>query len=124
MPKSTISRFNKNEKMTKAAYVAKGSKMIKKKPRSLIIEEIDKLLLVFINVRQLKGDSLSEAFICEKALDIHSDIVKKILGANSKDFDFKVGRGWLKKDKKEVEFTVYLDMERRQLLTRKRQRSL
>ena len=28
---------------------------------------------------------LSEAFICEKALDVDGDLVKKTLGANSKD---------------------------------------
>ena len=67
---------------------------------------------VFINGKQLKGDSLSEAIICEKALDIYGDLVMKTLGANSKNFDFKSSRGWLKKSKKEVEFTVYLDMER------------
>ena len=47
---------------------------------------------MLINEKQLKGDSLSEAFICEKALDIYGDLVKKTLGANSKEFDFKASR--------------------------------
>ena len=55
MTKSTISTFFKN-KMIKAANVAKGSKVISKQ-RPQIIEEIEKLLLVFINVKQLKCDS-------------------------------------------------------------------
>ena len=52
---------------------------------------------MFINEIQLKGNSLSEAFICEKALDIYGDIVRKTIGANSNDFDFKAIRGWFKK---------------------------
>ena len=40
------------------------------KQRPQIIEQAKKLSLLFINEKQLKGGSLSEAFICEKALDI------------------------------------------------------
>ena len=72
----------------------------------------------------MKGDSLSEAFIFEKALDIYGDLVMKTLGANSKDFDFKVSRGWFKRFRKEMEFAVYIDMDRQQVQTRKKQRSL
>ena len=54
----------------------------------------------------MKGDDLSEAFICEKTLDIYCCIVKKTLGTNSKDFDFKESRRWLKKSIKEVKFSV------------------
>ena len=68
--------------------------------RPQIIEEVEELLLVFIKEKQLKGDSLSEAFICEKALDIYGDLVKKTLGAISKDFGFKARRGWYKKLRK------------------------
>ena len=63
--------------------------------RPQMFEVVEKLLLVFINEKQLKEDSLSEAFISEEALDIHDDLVKKTLCANSKDFDFKASRGWL-----------------------------
>ena len=67
-----------------------------------------KLLLLFINEYQLKGDSLSETFICEKAQDIYGDLVRKTIGANSKHLDIKVDRRWFEKCKKEMEFTVYL----------------
>ena len=66
MPKSTISTFSKYNEMVKAANVAKGAKVISKQ-RLQIIKEVDELLLVFINDKQLKGDSLSEALICEKS---------------------------------------------------------
>jgi len=99
IPKSTISTFLKNKEILKAADVAKGSKGISKQ-RPQIIEEVEKLLLVFINEKQLKGDSVSEAFICEKALNIYGDLVNKIPGASSKDFDFNASRGWFEKFKK------------------------
>ena len=67
------------------------------KLRPQISEEFKKLLLMYINEKQLKGDSLSEAFICEKALDIYGHLVNKTLGANFKDFDFKACRGCPKK---------------------------
>ena len=51
--------------MIKAASVAKGSKVITKQ-RPKIIEEAEKLLLVFIHEKQPKWQSLSEAFICKK----------------------------------------------------------
>ena len=92
------------------------------KQRPQTIEEVEALLLVLINEKQLKRDSLSEAFICEKALDIYGELVKKTLGANSKDFDFKASRRWFEKLKQDAEFTEYLNMEMRQVQARKRQR--
>ena len=80
--------------MIETANVAKGSKVISRQ-RPQIIEEVEELLLVFINEKQLKGDSLCEAFICENALDFYGDLVKKTFGANSKDFEFKASKGWL-----------------------------
>ena len=109
--------------MINAVNVAKGYKVISKQ-RPQIIEDVDKLLPLFINEKQWKVDSLSKAFICENALDIYGDLVKKTLCASSKDFDIKSSRVWFKCLRKEVEFTVYLDMERRQVQAKKRQRSL
>ena len=45
---STISTFVKNKEMIKAAYSEKRSNVISSQ-RPLIIEEVDKLLLVLIN---------------------------------------------------------------------------
>ena len=73
MTKSTMSTFLMNKEMINAANVTKGSKVIRKQ-RPQIIEEVVKLLFV------KKGDSLSEAFICEKTLDIYGDLVRKTLG--------------------------------------------
>ena len=75
MPKSIISTFLKNKEMIKVADVTKGSNVLSKQ-RPQIIEEVEKLLLVFIDENQLKWDSLSEAFVCEKALSIYPDPAK------------------------------------------------
>ena len=63
MPNLAISTFLKYREMIKAANVVKGSKVISKQSPQIIVE-VEKLLLVFNNGKQLKGDSLSEAFIC------------------------------------------------------------
>ena len=54
MSRSAVSTFLKNKEMIKSANVAKGSKVISKQ-RPQIIEEVESLLLMFINVKHLKG---------------------------------------------------------------------
>ena len=106
MPISTISMFLMNKEMIKAVNVTKGSKVISRQ-RPQIIEDVEKSLFVFINEKQLKEDSLGEAFICENALDIYGDLVKKILGANSKDLTSKQAEDASKSFLNEVQFTMY-----------------
>ena len=67
MAKSTISTIIKNKEKIKGADVGEGVTVISKQ-RQPILEEVEKLLLVYINEVQLKGDNISESFICEKAL--------------------------------------------------------
>ena len=55
------------------ADVAKGVTAISKE-RPSILEEVEKLLLVYINEVQLRGDNISESLICEKALEIYDDL--------------------------------------------------
>ena len=43
---------------------------------------------------------MSEALICEKALDIYGVLVKITLGTNSKDLHQKPSRGWFELKKK------------------------
>ena len=64
--------------MIKGADVAKGVTVISKQ-RPPILEEVEKLLLVYTNINevQLKDENISESFICEKALEIYDDLVKK-----------------------------------------------
>ncbi|XP_067135000.1 tigger transposable element-derived protein 1-like [Centruroides vittatus] len=93
MAKSTISTILKNKETIKRANVAKGVTTLTKQ-RPQILEEVEKLLLIFINEKQLRGDSISETFICEKALEIYDDLVKKTPGTSTSAFVFKASRGW------------------------------
>ena len=78
MAKSTISTIIKNKEVIKRADVAKGVTVISKQ-RPPILQEVEKLLLVYINEVQLKGDIINESFICEEALEIYDDLLKKTL---------------------------------------------
>jgi hypothetical protein len=48
--------------------------------------------MVWINEKQLAGDGVSEAIICEKARLLHSDITRDISAFSAEEF--KVSKGW------------------------------
>lgn len=99
MSKSTISTILKKKEQLKEANVSKGVSIITKQ-RPKIIDEVERLLLVYINEKQLEGASISEAFIREKALQIYEDLKKKTPGTSAlSDFVFKASRGWFEKFK-------------------------
>ena len=98
MAKSTIYTIIKNKEVIKGADVAEGVTVISKQ-RPPIFEEVEKLLLVYINEVQLKVDNISESFICVKALEIYDDLVKKKPGTNNDTFEFKASRRWFEKFK-------------------------
>ena len=103
MAKSTISTILKNKEVIKAADVAKGVTVITIQ-RPQIIEEVEKLLIVYIRDRELRGDSISESLICEKALEIYDDLLKKNPSTSAGDnFEFKASRGWFEKFRKRSE---------------------
>ncbi|KAG2463834.1 KDM4B demethylase, partial [Polypterus senegalus] len=62
--------------LNKAADIAKGVTVLTKQ-RLRVLEEVEKLLLVWLNEKQLAGDSVSEAMLCEKARKIHGDLLNK-----------------------------------------------
>ncbi|KAJ7338433.1 hypothetical protein JRQ81_012087, partial [Phrynocephalus forsythii] len=81
MPRTTIATIIKNKDMIKEADVAKGvSILTKSRPQS--VEEMEKLLLIWINEKQVAGDSISESLICEKVLRLHADIIARSPGAS------------------------------------------
>ena len=77
--KSTISSILAKKKEIKEADVAKGVNVLSKQ-RSQTMEDVEKLLLVWINELQLAWDSVSEGIICEKARQLYSDLVRKTPG--------------------------------------------
>jgi hypothetical protein len=66
MAKSTISTILKNRQTIKKADVARGMTVITKQ-RSQTVEEVDKLLLIWVKDTMLAGNSIFEGIICEKA---------------------------------------------------------
>jgi hypothetical protein len=69
---STICTILKNRETIKKADVARGVTVFTKQ-RSQTIEEVEKLLLIWINDNMLAGNSVSEGMICEKARRLHED---------------------------------------------------
>ncbi|CAI5768740.1 transposable element-derived 1-like [Podarcis lilfordi] len=98
MPRTTISTIFKNKDAIKGASVAKGVKTLTRK-RTQMIEEMEKLLLIWITEKQLSGDSISPSIICEKALSLHADLIKNTPGGSAEGEIFKASRGWFEKFK-------------------------
>uniref|UniRef100_UPI00358F173F tigger transposable element-derived protein 1-like n=1 Tax=Myxine glutinosa TaxID=7769 RepID=UPI00358F173F len=99
MPKSTVCTILKNKEVIKAADVAKGVTTLTPR-RSKFMEEMEKLLLVWINEKQLVGAAISEGIICEKAKLLHGDLIKDLPGSSADDDEFKASRGWFEKFKR------------------------
>jgi hypothetical protein len=92
MAKSTISTILKNREAIKAADVAKVVISLTGK-RLPAVEEVEKLLIVWINEKQLAGDSVSETIICEKVKLLYTDITRHTPGSSAEEF--KASKGWL-----------------------------
>ncbi|XP_021097366.1 zinc finger and SCAN domain-containing protein 29 isoform X2 [Heterocephalus glaber] len=99
MAKSTISTILKNKDAIKGADVAKGVTVLTKQ-RTQALEEVEKLLLVWLNEKQLTGDRVSEAMICEKARKLHSDLLQENPSISATSNEFKASRGWFDKFRK------------------------
>ncbi|XP_043575633.1 tigger transposable element-derived protein 1-like [Chiloscyllium plagiosum] len=96
MAKSTICIILKNKEAQKAADVAKGVIILTKQPK--LLDEVEKLLLVWINQKELAGDSVNETIICEKALHIHRDLLATPPSTSTARVEeSKASRGWFDK---------------------------
>jgi len=62
------------------------------------VEEVEKLLMVWINEKQLADDNVSGAIICEKAALLYSDITRDTPGSSAEKF--KASKGWFENFKK------------------------
>jgi len=109
MAKSTISTILKNRDAIKAVDVAKGVKSFTSK-RLPAVEEVEKLLMVWINEKQLAGDNVSEVINCEKARLLYSDITRDTLVLVLKNL--RLVKGGLTILEREQGFTVWLGMEK------------
>ncbi|XP_037114879.1 tigger transposable element-derived protein 1-like [Syngnathus acus] len=94
LAKSTVCTILKNKASIKAADVAKGVTLLTKQ-RPQILEEVEKLLLLWVNVKELAGDGVRAAAVIEKAKQLHSDLVAGAQSASRVQCDkFKASRGW------------------------------
>nr|XP_053634361.1 tigger transposable element-derived protein 1-like [Cherax quadricarinatus] len=97
-PQSTIATIVAKKTAIKEAVLAKGATMFSKL-RSQVIEDIERLLLVWINEKQIAGDSISQAIICEKARKLHEDLIRKMPATSGDVSEFKASKGWFERFK-------------------------
>lgn len=71
-----VSTVIKNKEAIKKADVAKEVKAILKQ-HSQTFKGVERLLLIWVNKKQLVGDSVSEGMICQKAKLLHAKIILK-----------------------------------------------
>ncbi|XP_019721512.1 tigger transposable element-derived protein 1-like [Hippocampus comes] len=89
LPKSTVCTILKNKASIKAADVAKGVTLLTKQ-RPQILEDVEKLLLLWVNEQELAGGGVSASAVIKKAKRLYGDLV-----ADSGQCDnFKASRGW------------------------------
>jgi len=100
---SSIARILKKKEEIKAASVAAGVKTLaSQSQRSSVNEEMEKLLMIWINERQVAGDTITQEMICSKARIIYEDLKKNVAGHSTAEAEeeFKGSRGWFEKFKR------------------------
>jgi hypothetical protein len=65
-------------------------------------EEMEKLLMIWMNERQMAGDTVSQEMICSKARMIYENLKKNVAGHSTAEAEeeFKGSRGWFEKFKR------------------------
>ena len=97
---STICTIVKNKDAIKRLTPAKGITTMSRR-RTATHERMEHLLLVWIQEKQLAGDSVSEAIICEKARQIYGDLLKQLSSEERESvMDFHASSGWFKNFRK------------------------
>ncbi|XP_068180499.1 tigger transposable element-derived protein 1-like isoform X2 [Antennarius striatus] len=102
---STISTFLRQKEAIKAITPSKGLAVISKR-RSAVNDEMERLLLLWIKEKEMAGDIVTDAIICEKATVIFNDLVEEDSGEGKlakEHQEFKASRGWFEKFKKRTE---------------------
>ena len=103
---STISTILKQKDAIKAVKPSKGITILSKR-RSPTLEEMERLLLIWIKDKEIAGDTITEVIICEKACAIYADLKAADNGGDAGESstdttveEFKASRGWFEKFKK------------------------
>ena len=94
MAKSMISTILKNKEEIKSAQVTKGNSRLSSSHCN-ITEQMETLLLVWINEKQMAVDSDSEVIICEKAKQLFEELGAKAPSTNTTPVkEFFGAKGW------------------------------
>lgn len=110
MVQSMICTILKKKDSLKAINVTKGVSMLMQQ-RSQVLYEVESLLLVWINEKQLAEESIGEALICKKALFLHGDLVPKTQSSSSASTDeFKARQNSLQMARQTDSFTHFYDI--------------
>uniref|UniRef100_A0A8C8S8U6 HTH CENPB-type domain-containing protein n=1 Tax=Pelusios castaneus TaxID=367368 RepID=A0A8C8S8U6_9SAUR len=76
-----------------------------------IHENMEKLLMVWLMEKQLAGDTVTKAIICEKARAIYADLLQQTPGTLMDEAlgePFKASQGWFENFKKRTAHFSYL----------------
>ncbi|XP_060135421.1 tigger transposable element-derived protein 1-like [Zootoca vivipara] len=96
---STIGTILKMREKILAMDAAKGVTRIMPN-RPAVLEEVEKLLLIWMQEKQHAGDTVTEAVICEKAKALHADLIQQQAGPSDAEPEvFKASRGWFERFK-------------------------
>ncbi|XP_063307083.1 tigger transposable element-derived protein 1-like isoform X3 [Pelobates fuscus] len=94
---STIATILKMKKKITGRDAAKGVTRVSKQ-RPPVLDEVEKLLLLWIEQKQRAGDIVTEAIICKKAKALHADLNQQP-GMSPDVEGFKASRGWFERFK-------------------------
>jgi hypothetical protein len=100
---SSIATILKKKEEIKAASVAAGVKTLaSQSQRSSVNEEMERLLMIWINERQMAGDTMTQEMICSKARMIYEILKENVAGHSTAEAEeeFKGSRGWFEKFKR------------------------
>lgn len=96
---STICTILKNKDRLKEVEVSKG--VTRLSSRSRILDEVEKLLLIWLNEKQSRGENININTVCEKAKLIFDNLTKDTPSTTGEE-DFKGSRGWFQKFKRRI----------------------
>ena len=69
------------------------------------MDKVEKLQLILMKERELTGINISEGIICEKALQVYNDLLRKTPGTSAEGeswFIFTASRDWFHKFKQRI----------------------
>nr|XP_020634084.1 tigger transposable element-derived protein 1-like [Pogona vitticeps] len=95
---STIGTIMANREKILATDAVKGVTGIARN-RPAVLEEVEKLLVIWMEEKQCGGDTVTEAVICEKARALYTDLMAQQPGTSAEPEDFKTSRGWFERFK-------------------------